>query len=255
MVLFRFQPPYMNFIEKLKLHLRAKKYETKYDIGGVAFMKSTIKKGQTVLDIGAHKGGYSYLIDKWVGKQGKIVAFEPQTILYNYLSGIKKNFKWNNLVVEHMALSDIETLTTLFIPTNHIDKESAPGATILNNRVRDDIGFTEEVATDTLDHYCAEHHLQPDFLKIDVEGNELNIFKGGIETLKKYKPSIIVECDAGYVGRDHVSETFRLLTSIGYRGSFIDDVISRPLNEFDFDTYQDHSNGRFFCNNFTFEAR
>ena len=243
----------MKWIELIKLQLRAKKYRTKDDIGGVDFILSALKKGDTVLDIGAHKGGYLYLMLKQVGKDGKVVAFEPQTILFNYLSHMKKILKWNNVAIEHVALSDTETETTLFIPTNHISNASAPGATILNNRERDDIGFTETVNTDSLDHYCSVYGIEPNFLKIDVEGNELNIFKGGLNTLKKNKPKIIVECDAGYVGEAQVLETFELLKGLGYTGSFIFESQRLPLSEFSFEKYQNRSGTAFFCNNFIFE--
>jgi len=243
----------MKWIEQFKLKLRASKYKNKDDIGGVDYLFKTIKQGQTVLDIGAHKGGYLYLMLQLVGKNGKIVAFEPQSMLFAYISKMKKLLGWQNVTVEHIALSDTETETTLFIPTNNVSSKSAPGATILNNRERDDIGFTEKVGTDSLDHYCATHTIAPDFLKIDVEGNELNIFKGGMHTLTKYKPRIIVECDAGYVGEAQVLETFALLQSIGYTGSFIMESERLPLEQFNFETFQNRNSGRFFCNNFIFE--
>jgi FkbM family methyltransferase len=243
----------MKWIELIKLQLRAKKYRTKDDIGGVDFILSALQKGDTVMDIGAHKGGYLYLMLQKVGKQGKLVAFEPQTVLHYYLTNMKKLLKWNNVTIEHIALSDTETETTLFIPTNHVSNASAPGATILNNRERDDIGFTETVNTDSLDHYCSVYNIEPNFLKIDVEGNELNIFKGGMITLKKSKPKIIVECDAGYVGESQVLETFELLKNLGYTGSFIFESQRLPLSEFSFEKYQDRNSTAFFCNNFIFE--
>ncbi|MEO7531924.1 MAG: FkbM family methyltransferase [Sediminibacterium sp.] len=243
----------MKWIENFKLKLRANKYKHKDDIGGVDYLFKTIQPGQTILDIGAHKGGYLYLMLELVGKNGKIVAFEPQSLLHAYLSKMKKVLSWQNVTVEHIALSDTETETTLFIPTNNVSSKSAPGATILNNRERDDIGFTEKVSTDSLDHYCSTHNIAPDFLKIDVEGNELNIFKGGMKTLAKYKPRIIVECDAGYVGEAQVWETFALLQGLGYTGSFIFEAARLPLSEFNFETYQNRNSDHFFCNNFIFE--
>ena len=243
----------MKWIERIKLQLRANKYRYKDDIGGVDFILQTIKEGQTVLDIGAHKGGYLYIMLQLVGNTGKIVAFEPQSILYNYNTKLKKKFNWQNVTVEHIALSDVEGEATLLIPTNSKSKTSAPGATIVNNRERDDIGFTEKVATVSLDYYCTKNNIEPDFLKIDVEGNELNIFKGGINTLKKYKPRIIVECDAGYVGKETVLETFDFLKALGYTASFIHEAERLPLEQFSFETHQTRGNNAFFCNNFIFE--
>ncbi len=243
----------MKWIERIKLKLRADKYKNKYDIGGVAYLYEAIKKGDTVLDIGAHKGGYLFMMLEITGETGKIIAFEPQSILYKYNQKIKALFNWDNVTVEHIALSDKQGEATLLIPTNSMSKTSAPGATIVNDRERDDIGFTEKVVTDSLDHYCSTNNIQPNFLKIDVEGNELNIFKGGINTLQKYKPKIIVEIDAGYVGRDKMMETFHFLNHIGYTATFINDDKRLPIEQFNFEQHQTHGNGAFFCNNFIFE--
>jgi FkbM family methyltransferase len=243
----------MKWIEQNKLKLRANKYKNKDDIGGVNFILSAIQKGQTVLDIGAHKGGYLYLMLPLVGETGRIIAFEPQQVLYNYIQKMKSLLNWQNVTIEHIALSDAQTEATLFIPTNHKSKASAPGATILNNRERDDIGFTEQVRTDTLDHYCSLNNIEPNFLKIDVEGNELNIFKGGMNTLRKYKPKIIVECDAGYVGEAQVKETFALLQELGYTASFVAGSVILPLSDFSFEKHQNRESNTPFYNNFIFE--
>ena len=53
----------MKLIETIKLLHRAFKY-SKSDKGEIAYIKSAIKKGDTVFDIGAHKAGYLYFILK-----------------------------------------------------------------------------------------------------------------------------------------------------------------------------------------------
>lgn len=242
----------MKWLEKYKLQLRANKYKNKDDIGGIRYLYTAIKPGQTVLDIGAHKGGYLYIMLGLIGKSGKLVAFEPQSLLFSYISRMKRLLNWDNVTVEHIALSDTETETTLFIPTNNVSRKSAPGATILKYE-RDDIGFTENVSTVSLDHYCAKHNIAPDFLKIDVEGNEINIFKGGMNTLQQYKPRIIVEIDAAYIGEAKMMETINLLKSLGYNVSFINNNERLPFEAFDLNTHQNRQSGNFYCNNFIFE--
>jgi FkbM family methyltransferase len=241
----------MKLTEQLKLSYRANKYKNKHDKGGIKYMLQSIKTGQTVFDIGAHKGGYLYFILKKTGNEGKVYAFEPQSLLYNYLVKIKEILGWSNVTVEHMALSDKETKTTLFIPENK-NEPSSPGATIVKPLIKNGKGKTEEVTTDTLDSYCNRFNIQPDFLKIDVEGNELPIFKGGIETLKRYKPKIFVECEARHVGKERVMETFKFLHDIGYSGSFIRDTDFFPLKDFNIEKHQDLAL-KPYCNNFIFE--
>ena len=64
----------MKWVELIILKLRANKYEKKDDVVGVDYIKKNIKKGQTAIDIGAHKGGYLYLMRKLVGEKGQIIA-------------------------------------------------------------------------------------------------------------------------------------------------------------------------------------
>lgn len=243
----------MKFIERIKLQHRANKYKNKNDKGGIAYIHSAIKGGDTALDIGAHKGGYLYFMQKLVGSSGKVFAFEPQSNLNKYVVKIKNLFNWDNVSIEHLALSDAAGSVTLFIPAGKADKTSSPGATIVEQRDRTDIGATETVTTETLDSYCSRNNIQANFLKIDVEGNELRVFQGGIETLKKYKPKIIVEIEARHVGQEQVLETIRFMEDLGYKGRFIHDTEYKQLELFSFDKYQNMSDMKNYCNNFIFE--
>jgi len=243
----------LKIIESIKLRHRANKYKNKDDIGGIAYVNSVIKKGQTVLDIGAHKAGYLYFMLNNVGDTGKVFAFEPQTNLYQYISKIKSLFKWDNVTLEHLALSDSAATVKLYIPVNNVSKASSPGATIVEHDDKTIYSMTENVSTDTLDAYCKTHSIKPDFLKIDVEGNELKIFQGGIYTLKNYKPKIIVEIEARHIGEERVLETIRFLESLGYTGYFLHGLERVPVADFSFEKYQNLTDKKNYCNNFIFE--
>ncbi len=243
----------MKLIESIKLKLRANKYKNKDDKGGIAYINSAIKEGQTVLDIGAHKAGYLYFMLKQVGDKGKVFAFEPQSNLYQYIKKMKGLFRWDNVTIEHLALSDSAGTVTLYIPTNKVSKASSPGATIVEYKDPSNFGATENVSTETLDSYCNRHNIKPEFLKIDVEGNELRVFQGGADTLKNYKPKIIVEIEARHVGQEKVLETFKFLESLGYNGYLLHGLNRIPLANFSFDKYQNTNNMKNYCNNFIFE--
>ncbi len=243
----------MKLIESIKLKIRANKYKYKNDKGGIAYINASIKQGQTVLDIGAHKAGYLYFMLGQVGNQGRVYAFEPQSNLYQYITKIKGLFKWDNVTIEHLALSDTKGQVTLYIPTNNVSHASSPGATIVESKNHQGNGVTETVSTETLDAYCMKHNIKPDFLKIDVEGNELRIFKGGVETLKKHKPKIIVEIEARHIGEAQVLETFEYMKSLGYEGHFLLGLQRISVLSFSFDKYQNTNDMKNYCNNFTFE--
>ena len=85
-----------------------------------------------------------------------------------------------------------------------------------------------------------------------MEGNELRIFKGGVETLKKFKPKILVEIEARHVGKEKVLETKQFLQDLGYKGKFIMGLERIPVSEFSFEKHQ-NPGVEPYCNNFTFE--
>lgn len=243
------------FFEYLRLWLRARKYQSQHDRGGVAYICTQLRRGQTALDVGAHKGAYLFWILRQVGDEGRIVAFEPQANLYRYLVGLKSLMAWHQTTIAHLAISDAEGETALYIPIHRQGGGvSSPGATLVSEKARAEGAFrVETVRTQTLDAYCAEHALAPDFLKIDVEGNEMRVFRGGEQTLRKYKPRILVEIEARHVGAGQVRETFGYLAQLGYKGFFIHGSSLRPIAEFDLDRYQNPQNMRDYCNNFVFE--
>jgi FkbM family methyltransferase len=243
----------MKLLEKMMLSYRANLYKKKHDKGGIAYIIASVNKGQTVLDIGAHKAGYLYFFVKQVGVEGKIFAFEPQTNLYQYIKKIKELFRWDNVTIEHLAISDSNGSTKLFIPKNNDTKSSSPGATIVEHKWSSDYSTTEIVSTETLDSYCNRLNITPTFLKIDVEGNELRIFAGGIETIKKCKPKILVEIEARHVGQEKVLATFKFLEQLGYKGHMLYGLNHIPLAEFSFEKFQNMNDMSHYCNNFIFE--
>jgi FkbM family methyltransferase len=245
----------MKFLEYIKLRYRAGRYKYRNDRGGIAYINSAISEGQTVFDIGSHKAAYIYFMRIKAGNKGNINAFEPQENLYKYIRRIKKLFAWNNVKVEQLALSDSAGEATLFIPVNKEGKSSSPGATIVKNKFHPTQVTSENVSTETLDRYCKHNMLCPDFLKIDVEGNELKVLKGGIDTLKNCKPKILVEIEARHVGQGLVLETFNFLESLGYTGYLLHGMEQIPLSEFSFDKYQNVDDRKNYSNNFAFEHK
>ena len=88
----------MKILTSIALWHRVYKY-SKSDQGEFAYIKKSIHQGDLVFDIGAHKAGYLYYMLQQAGKEGKVVGFEPQTILHTYLQKIKKLFHWDNVTI------------------------------------------------------------------------------------------------------------------------------------------------------------
>jgi FkbM family methyltransferase len=237
--------------EKVKLQHRAEKYLYKEDRGGITYLRRTVQKGDIVFDIGAHKAGYLYFFLEQLGETGKIFAFEPQSILYKYLLKLKKIFNWKNVVLESSAVSDQSGKAVLCVPYNS-GRLSSPCATIIESHTHFDFRLREEVNTVSLDEYCRRYCIFPDFLKIDVEGNELSVLKGAKQVLQIAKPKILFECEARFVGAEKVLETLCFLEQAGYQGYFIMGGEMLPIEDFDLSIHQ-HTGTGTYCNNFIFE--
>lgn len=238
----------MKWIEKLKLVRLVKKYKKKVNANEAGYLLSAINDGQTVFDIGAHMGAYTYFMQQNVGKNGSVHAFEPQATLYKQLLLNKHLLQWDNVTINNLALSDSKGSATLNIPL-YKGKADTEGASILTHSEKS-LYTTENVAIETLDNYCNQNNLTPAFLKIDVEGNELKVLQGGIETIKKCTPKILIEIEARHCGEEQANATFKLLTDIGYEGSFTLKGERIPLTLFRFDVHQVKKEN---CNNFIFE--
>jgi FkbM family methyltransferase len=86
-----------------------------WDFEETKFLKKIIKKGDTVIDVGANIGYYTLLFSKLVGKEGKIYAYEPLPENFKLL---KKNIfinKYKNIVLINRALSNKEKNAKLYI--------------------------------------------------------------------------------------------------------------------------------------------
>jgi len=74
------------------MFLRVWRYRLRTEKDDIRFLLNKDLKGDTVIDIGANKGIYSYWMSKKVGEEGKVVAFEPQPKLMDHLTQLKADF-------------------------------------------------------------------------------------------------------------------------------------------------------------------
>ena len=126
------------------------------------------KSGDIVIDCGAYDGGTAV---RFVNMGCKVYSFEMNKINYQKASKVAE---LNNFVVENLALGAF----------NHdINYISNGIATQTNSQ------GTETAQVVTVDNYVREKNLpRVDFIKMDVEGAELDILKGAAITIAKYKP-------------------------------------------------------------------
>jgi FkbM family methyltransferase len=145
--------------------------------GELRVMRQFLPESSVVFDVGAHIGEWSKLALS-VNPGLNIHCFEPSRENFTNLT---RNISSPNVTCNPFGLSSEKGERPLFI------FRSAPGLHSLYQRRGLESGWglktpeeTERVKLDTLENYCAERRIEKiDFLKVDVEGHELEVFKGG----------------------------------------------------------------------------
>ncbi|MGH9480159.1 MAG: FkbM family methyltransferase [Terriglobales bacterium] len=166
-------------------------------------------------DIGAHTGAYALFFSRRVGAGGRVIAFEPQP---DNFATLTRNLEANairNVLPLRLALGNQRGRRTIFMlpgmPT------TASLADDARTPLRRQAGETQ---VERLDELVAAAALPcPDFIKIDVEGMELDVLCGAEQTLARSRPQILVEIHG--CGRRQKAERMRavatLLLGLGYQ--------------------------------------
>lgn len=165
-----------------------------------------------MLDIGANMGWYSINI-AISRRAAKVYCFEPIPRTYSYL---EKNLELNscgNVVAYNFGFSDCEGEFDFY----YYD-EGSGNASSANVSNREDVHVCK-CKVRTLDAFSAELNSTVDFIKCDVEGAELLVFKGGLETLKRDRPIVFSEILRKWSAKFdyHPNEIFKLFNELGYR--------------------------------------
>jgi FkbM family methyltransferase len=150
-------------------------------------LKQTITPGAVVLDVGANVGVSAMMMARWCGPEGHIYAFEPSPNPKQLLTEhLRMNGLSDRVTVCPSALSDAEGSTT-FYASGISGKAALSGVNIGQSSEQIQVPVT------TIDAYCQSKNIKPSLIKIDVEGFEFNVLNGARNTLKKFRPSILVE--------------------------------------------------------------
>lgn len=200
-----------------------------------------------------------YWLRARVGSTGSVIAFEPQPALASALAKLVEHRCWSNVHVHQLAVSDAPGILQLGVPGNG---GPSPGARLLQQGDASDWGAVHEVQVLTLDAFLADagDSRRPiRFIKCDVEGAELSVFKGGEAMLRADRPDLLFECEQRHLRGSSVHDVFAFLQDLGYEGRFFHRGRLRPLHEFSLEQHQalegergfDH---RDYCNNFAFTA-
>ena len=157
-----------------------------------------LNKFKNTIDVGAATGMYSSHFAK---HSKSVICFEAVTPVYEQLVKIKE--KYNNVITHNLAISDKEGLLDFYVDDKRLSNSS------FQNLVE---GQKIQVETVTIDSLKL---VDVGFIKVDVEGVELDVLNGANDTIDEYKPTCMVEVYEKF-NKYPVETTFDFFFSRGY---------------------------------------
>ncbi|KQR93486.1 methyltransferase FkbM [Chryseobacterium sp. Leaf180] len=157
----------------------------------LVWIKDFLKKDSVFLDIGANVGTFLYHLEGKLRPQNTY-AFEPNSILHKRLRRL-----FQKINIFPYALSDANTEAQFKVPVINGKKMASRGTLVTEFRENgEEKSLTEKVQVMKLDDWAIQENLSKiDFIKIDVEGNEMKTLQGGKHVIQKFLPVLMVEME------------------------------------------------------------
>lgn len=176
------------------------------------FLLRFLKKGDIVVDVGAHVGIYSMLASALVGEEGQVHSFEPTPWTFKLLERNTK--KLNNVTLNNKAVSNTEGSISF--------KDYGPGYGAYNTAHKSGSTLekkakTVQVETVILDDYCKGKVISPTFIKLDAEGFEFAILNGMNYLLEQVRPLVTLEVAGGDEWSDNCKKSIQFLLDKKYK--------------------------------------
>jgi FkbM family methyltransferase len=208
-----------------------------YDPHVVRWLERSTSPGDVVFDVGANQGWHSLRAASLVGQRGHVVSFEPSPANLRVLDYHRRMNRVHNVTIVPKAVSctDGERLTLYILHSGRSPLNSLFSHPLLANQGSEISRCVVE--TVTLDSYRSQTGLNPNVIKIDVEGAEMMVLCGTTRVLQECRPDLIIAVHPQMLPRGQTTEQLTgLLHAFGYR---IQSTDGRRVDSL-FGEYQDY---------------
>jgi FkbM family methyltransferase len=182
-------------------------YEAEYEPGTFRFLRQVLRPGDAALDVGAHIGLFTVVMARLVGPAGRVFSFEPTPTTRRVLERtVRLNRCSDRVEVRAEAVTRVSGRADFF---DTGDVASNSNSLVASGRHRRQFSV-DAVA---VDEFLSARKLSVGFLKIDVEGAELDALRGAEQTLRRDRPAVALALHPDGVRRSGGSlhEIWRLL--------------------------------------------
>jgi FkbM family methyltransferase len=186
-----------------------------YDLPTQLFIRTSVQPGDSFIDVGANTGMISLVAAYHTGKTGCVHAFEPNPLAFQQLQAAVTDNDLQQVSLHQCGLSNERAELTLTVPT---DVTGLGTFAQLPEQDRSLISNQYQVPVYRGDEMLPENLPGTTFMKIDVEGFEVNVIKGFSQTLQKLRPPVVTEIAPGCMERagSSVEELCSLMGDFGY---------------------------------------
>jgi FkbM family methyltransferase len=183
-----------------------------YETPDYSMVRRIVPEGGTVLDVGANIGFYTLSLCRQV-RNVRVHSFEPIPKTFALLQEHVKINQAANATIHNFGFSDREEIKTFYYyPEGSGNASSAnlsEGASVR----------TITCQVKRLDDFVQNSGLHVDFIKCDVEGAEIFVFRGAMATLKRDRPAVFTEMLRKWAAKFsyHPNDIIALMKDLGYR--------------------------------------
>ncbi len=160
--------------------------------GVLEVLQEHLQEGDCFFDVGAHIGFYALIAARLVGRQGRVVTFEPDAANLSLLQDNARRNDLAQIVVSPAAVWRRSGRLVFRTPDVGDPHTSTRRGTVTDDASCASANPTRVVAAVSLDDYCRSS-VAPTLIKVDVEGVEAEVIEGAEVLLRTARPTLIIE--------------------------------------------------------------
>jgi FkbM family methyltransferase len=180
---------------------------TKYVEDEILGLSSLVAPGNVCVDVGAAAGLYTLALSRLVGVAGEVHSIEPLPFAHPVWSRLLGTRSSANVRRHSLALGREPGSGAMSVPSGRFVRVTGRSfldwkTTGLGSNAEFARHARVEVEVETLDGLCRRAGMKSlDFIKIDVEGAELQVLEGGEDTIAAFQPTLLIEIEARHTDR------------------------------------------------------
>jgi FkbM family methyltransferase len=210
----------LKFVCRLDAHIsRQIFWRGYYSAWQLAVLDRVLQDDMVFMDIGANEGEQTVFCAKRLPR-GRVIAFEPSTVVYERLTRNVALNGFANVTLVKRGLGKSTDRVTLY-SSAHRSADGSYNEGLATLYPREGVSEAREVIDIArLDDCVGDLGINRlDIVKIDVEGSELDVLKGAEQTLRTFRPSVVLEVitETSRAAGHEASALLDFLRSLGYR--------------------------------------